>query len=70
MRLARPLTVTHYPSRRTKMPANDPKQYDGKFVPEKDEFMPWPSDTNDKPFMTYDKLMSGAMGKPAPKQGK
>ncbi len=25
--------------------------------------------TNDKPFMTYDKLMSGAMGKPAPKQG-
>ena len=49
------------------MPANDPKQYEMEM---EDEFLPWPSDTNDKPFMTYDKLMSGAMGKPAPKQGK
>jgi len=35
-----------------------------------ENFQPWPADTNNKPFMTYDKLMSGAMGKPAPKQGK
>jgi hypothetical protein len=47
------------------MPANDPGQYKME-----EDFLPWPSDTNDKPFMTYDKLMSGAMGKPAPKQGK
>ena len=47
------------------MPANDPKQYEME-----EDFLPWPSDTNDKPFMTYDKLMSGAIGKPAPKQGK
>ncbi len=47
------------------MPANDPAQYEME-----EDFLPWPSDTNDKPFMTYDKLMSGAMGKPAPKQGK
>ena len=45
------------------MPANDPAQYEME-----DELMPWPSDTNDKPFMTYDKLMTGAPGKPAPKQ--
>lgn len=31
-------------------------------------FQPWPVDSNDKPFMTYDKLMTGAPGKPAPKQ--
>jgi len=47
------------------MPANDTKPYEME-----EDFLPWPSDTNDKPFMTYDKLMSGAMGKPAPKQGK
>jgi len=47
------------------MPANDPKQYEME-----EDFLPWPSDTNDKPFMTYDKLMSGAMGKQVPKQGK
>ena len=33
-----------------------------------EEFQPWPADTNDKPFMTYDKLMTGAPGKPAPRQ--
>jgi hypothetical protein len=49
------------------MPANDPAQYE---MENEEYFLPWPSDTNDKPFMTYDKLMSGAMGKPAPKQGK
>jgi len=27
--------------------------------------MPYPSDTNDKPFMTYEKLQSGAPGKSA-----
>lgn len=33
---------------------------------EKEEyFQPWPADTNDKPFMTYDKLMTGAPGKAA-----
>ena len=47
------------------MPANDPKQYDSKYVAEENEYLPWPSDTNDKPFMTYDKLMAGAPGKPA-----
>ncbi len=26
------------------MPANDPKQYEGKFVAEENEYMPWPSD--------------------------
>jgi hypothetical protein len=52
------------------MPANDPKQYEGKFVPEEDEFMPYPSDTNDRPFMTYEKLQAGAPGKPAPRQGR
>ena len=50
------------------MPANDPKQYDSKYVAEENEYLPWPSDTNDKPFMTYDKLMAGAPGQPA-KQG-
>ena len=47
------------------MPANDPKQYDSKYVAEENEYLPWPSDTNDKPFMTYDKLRAGAPGKPA-----
>ncbi|WP_289846649.1 hypothetical protein [Acinetobacter baylyi] len=42
------------------MPANDPKQYE-----ESEDFMPYPSDTNDKPFMTYEKLQSGAPGKSA-----
>ena len=51
------------------MPANDPAQYEMENEQE-EYFKPWPSDTNDKPFMTYDKLMSGAMGKAAPKQGK
>ncbi len=32
------------------MPANDPAQYEME-----EDFLPWPSDTNDKPFMTYDK---------------
>jgi hypothetical protein len=50
------------------MPANDPKQYEGKFVVETDKFMPYPSDTNDKPFMTYEKLQTGAPGKAAPQQ--
>lgn len=48
------------------MPANDPAQYEmeDEMGSEKEEyFLPWPSDTNDKPFMTYDKLMSGAPGK-------
>lgn len=30
-----------------------------------EDFQPWPADTNDKPFMTYDKLMTGAPGKAA-----
>lgn len=47
------------------MPKNDPGQYEME-----DEFLPYPSDSNDKPFMTYDKLQTGAMGKPAPKQGR
>lgn len=47
------------------MPANDPKQYESEYEPEMDEYLPWPSDTNDKPFMTYDKLMTGAPGKAA-----
>ena len=51
------------------MPGNYPNEYSNKFEPEENEYTPWPPDTNDKPFMTYDKLMSGAMGKPAPKQG-
>lgn len=45
------------------MPANDPKQYEME-----DEFLPYPSDTNEKPFMTYEKLQAGAPGKPAPRQ--
>ena len=40
------------------MPANDLKQYE-----ESEDFMPYPSDTNDKPFMTYEQLQSGAPGK-------
>jgi hypothetical protein len=31
------------------MPTNDPKQYE-----KSEEYMPYPSDTNDKPFMTYE----------------
>ena len=48
------------------MPINDPEQYEmeDEMGSEKEEyFLPWPSDTNDKPFMTYDKLMTGAPGK-------
>ena len=45
------------------MPANDPKQYE-----KTEEFLPYPSDSNDKPFMTYEKLQAGAPGKPAPRQ--
>ena len=42
------------------MPANDPKQYEM----EDDEYYgPYPSDTNDKPFMTYEKLQTGAYGR-------
>jgi hypothetical protein len=52
------------------MPANDPKQYEGKFIPEEDDFFPYPSNSNDGPFMTYDKLQEGAPGKPAPRQGR
>jgi hypothetical protein len=49
------------------MPANDPMGYEGSM--EEDEyFKPYPADANDKPFMTYDKLQTGAYGKPAPKQ--
>ena len=40
------------------MPANDPAQYE-----ETEDFLPYPSDTNEKPFMTYEKLMTGAPGK-------
>ena len=47
------------------MPINDPEQYEME-----DDFLPYPSDSNDKPFMTYDKLQTGAFGKPAPKQGR
>lgn len=44
------------------MPANDPAQYE--MENEQDEYYkPWPSDTNDKPFMTYEKLQTGAPGK-------
>ena len=39
------------------MPANDPKQYE-----ESEDFLPWPSDTNDKPFMSYEDLSKGANG--------
>lgn len=42
------------------MPVSDPKQYE-----KSEEFMPYPSDTNDKPFMTYEQLQSGAPGKSA-----
>jgi hypothetical protein len=42
------------------MPVNDPKQYE-----ESEDFLPYPSDTNDKPFMTYEKLQTGAPGKSA-----
>jgi hypothetical protein len=42
------------------MPANDSKQYE-----KSEEFMSYPSDTNDKPFMTYEQLQSGAPGKSA-----
>jgi len=66
MRLAKPSTETQWASRRTKMPINDPAQYEmeDEMGSEKEEyFLPWPSDTNDKPFMTYDKLMTGAPGK-------
>jgi hypothetical protein len=65
MRLAKPLMVTQCPSRRTKMPGNYPNEYGNKFVPEEDEYTPWPPDTNDKPFMTYEGLMKGAQGKSA-----
>jgi hypothetical protein len=57
--------VTHYPSRRTKMPGNYPEEYNNKFEAEMDEFTPWPPDTNEKPFMTYEALMKGAQGKAA-----
>jgi hypothetical protein len=50
------------------MPGNYPEEYDNA---EKNEYYtPWPPDTNDKPFMTYESLQKGAAGKPAPKQGK
>lgn len=42
------------------MPANDPKQYEME-----EDFLPYPSDTNEKPFMTYEKLQTGAYGKAA-----
>ncbi len=52
------------------MPANDPKQYENKYDAAKrpEFYLPYPSDSNDGPFMTYEKLQSGAKGKPAPKQ--
>jgi hypothetical protein len=47
------------------MPGNYPESYDKKFMPEENEYTPWPPDTNDKPFMTYEGLMKGAQGKSA-----
>lgn len=47
------------------MPGNYPNEYSNKFEPEENEYTPWPPDTNDKPFMTYESLMKGAPGKPA-----
>ena len=47
------------------MPGNYPEEYDNKFKPEMDDYTPWPPDTNDKPFMTYEKLQKGAPGKAA-----
>ena len=54
------------------MPISDPAQYKNKYkASERPEFyQPYPSDSNDKPFMTYEELQAGVMGKPAPKQGK
>ena len=49
------------------MPANDPMGY-GKYKAEEDMYKPYPADANDQPFMTYEKLQTGAYGKPAPKQ--
>jgi hypothetical protein len=45
------------------MPGNYPEEYDNA---EKEEYYtPWPPDTNEKPFMTYEGLMKGAQGKVA-----
>lgn len=54
------------------MPISDPAQYKNKYkASERPEFyQPYPSDSNDGPFMTYEKLSQGAPGKAAPKQGK
>jgi hypothetical protein len=54
------------------MPIPDPAQYKNKYkASERPEFyQPYPSDSNDKPFMTYEAISGGAMGKAAPKQGK
>ncbi len=47
------------------------KYLKSEMMEEKEEdFQPYPAGSNDKPFMTYDKLQTGAFGKPAPKQGK
>lgn len=43
------------------MPGNYPEEYDNKG----EEYTPWPPDTNDKPFMTYESLQKGAPGKAA-----
>jgi hypothetical protein len=49
------------------MPANDPMGY-GEFTEKDEYYKPYPADANDKPFMTYEKLQTGAYGKSAPKQ--
>ena len=33
-----------------------------------EDFQPYPAGVNDGPFMSYEKLQTGAFGKPAPKQ--
>jgi hypothetical protein len=33
-----------------------------------EDYQPYPAGVNDGPFMSYDKLQTGAYGKPAPKQ--
>ena len=54
------------------MPIPDPAQYKNKYkASERPEFyQPYPSDSNDGPFMSYEGISKGAPGKAAPKQGK
>ena len=53
-------------SRRTDMDKMEKDYLKAEMMEDKmEKYQPWPADTNEKPFMTYDKLMTGAPGKKA-----